>query len=155
MKHFFGSILICTLFVTLKVFGQEQVNIVNKLNNISNGLTNHSHDLMDYELPNENESVARDIIVEDINLISFNVQSMLSKLDLFSLITSKKNRIKGKAIIDSDIENAYKLIDFVITETNQKLSSSKNIAILQNGNEVIKLFRDTKEIYGQIQSTFK
>jgi hypothetical protein len=110
---------------------------------------------MDYELPNENESVARDIIVEDINLISFNVQSMLSKLDLFSLITSKKNRIKGKAIIDSDIENAYKLIDFVITETNQKLSSSKNIAILQNGNEVIKLFRDTKEIYGQIQSTFK
>jgi cell fate (sporulation/competence/biofilm development) regulator YlbF (YheA/YmcA/DUF963 family) len=155
MNNSLKSILICTLIIASTVFAQQSSNPIAKLLDISNNLSNHVSDLGDYQLANKDENVARNSIADNRNVMCAEIKSMLSKLALFSLITTDENRNKGIQYIKSDIEQANKVIDFLITNTNQNLSFIKNMAVIQNGNEVVKLFRDTKEAYAQIGSALK
>jgi cell fate (sporulation/competence/biofilm development) regulator YlbF (YheA/YmcA/DUF963 family) len=155
MRNFFRSLLTFTLIINSMIFAQQPSNLLTKLLDISNNLANHISDLGDYQLASKDENIARNSIADNANTLCAEIKSMNSKLALFSLITTDENRNKGIQYIKYDIEQANKVIDFLITNTNQNLSFIKNMAVIQNGNEIVKLFRETKETYNQIESILK
>jgi ABC-type proline/glycine betaine transport system permease subunit len=143
------------LMITSLAFAQVPSKPGANLSNISQELGNHVNALFDYQSTNKDENFTRYSIADNANTLCAEVRSMISKLTLLSLITSEENRSKGIKTIKDDIEEANKVTDVLITNTNQDLSSIKNPTGIQNTNDIIKLLKEAKETYVQIESTLK
>ena len=155
MTNLFLSLVALMLMINSTMLAQQASKPVTTLSNISHDLVNHVNGLLDYQSPTKEETFARYSIADEANMLRPEIRSMISKLTLLSLITTDENRSKGIMLIKDDIEEANKVTDVLITTIDQNLSSLKNAAGIQNTNEIIKLFKETKEAYVQIESTLK
>ena len=148
-------LVMLTLAITSSAFAQAPSKPADNLFTISQGLGSHVNALLDYQTTDKDETFARYSIADNANTLRAEIRAMISKLALLSLITSENNKSKGIKTIKDDMDEANKVTDVLITNTNQVLSSIKNPAGIQNTNEIIKLFKETKEAYVQIESTLK
>ena len=155
MKYLSRTLVTMMLIITSSAFAQTPSKPGANLSTISQELGSHVNALFDYQSTNKDETFARYSIADNANTLRAEIRSMISKLALLSLITSDENRSKGIKTIKDDIDEANKVMDVLITNTNQDLSSIKNPAGIQNTNEIIKLFKETKDTYVQIGSTLK
>ena len=155
MKNLSCTLVTMMLMITSSTFAQAPSKPGSNLSVISQELGSHVNALLDYQSTNKDETFARYSIADNTNTLRAEIRSMISKLALLSLITSDENRSKGIKMIKDDIEEANKVMDVLITNTNQDLFSIKNPAGIQNTNEIIRLFKETKEAYVQTGSTLK
>jgi len=155
MKNLSRTLVAMMLMITSSTFAQAPSKPGDNLPTISQELGSHVNALLDYQSANKDETFARYSIADNANTLRAEIRSMISKLALLSLITSEENRSKGIKAIKNDMEEANKVTDVLITNTNQDLSSIKNPAGIQNTNEIIKLFKETKDAYVQIGSALK
>ena len=155
MNNLSRSLVTVMLMITSSAFAQAPSKPDTDLSNISQELGTHVNALFDYQSTNKDENFTRYSIADNANILRAEIRSMISKLTLLSLITTDENRNKGIKTIKDDVEEANKVMDVLITNTTQDLSSIKNPAGIQNTNAIIKLLKETKETYLQIESTLK
>ena len=155
MNNLSRTLVTVMLMITSSAFAQTPSNPGTDLSNISQELGAHVNALFDYQSTNKDENFARYSIADNANILRAEIRSMISKLTLLSFITTDENRNKGIKTIKDDIEEANKVTDVLIADTNQDLSSIKNPVGIQNTNTIIKLLNETKETYVQIESTLK
>ncbi len=155
MNNLSRTLVTVMLMITASAFAQSPSKPGTNLSNISQELGTHVNALFDYQSTNKDENFARYSIADNANILRAEIRSMISKLTLLSLITTDENRGKGIKTIKDDLEEANKATDVLIANTNQDLLSIKNPAGIQNTNEIIRLLKETKETYIQIESTLK